>query len=67
MKKLITITKSPFPQDDNLPWVYSGTSFKNWVWEVLLDLGKAGNYPRNVKEAIEVAEGSGYTLEEKTP
>lgn len=65
-KLTVTVTDSPhetdYIGDGHPPWSYSGTSFKNWVWEVLLDMGKAGKYPRNVVSAIEIAEASGYTV-----
>ena len=61
----VVVTESPFPVDytdgnDPPPWTYSGATFKAWVWEVLLDMGKAGRYPKTVTEAIEVAEGARY-------
>lgn len=71
MRKIVTVTKSPFPQDyedDNEPppWSYDGCNFCGWVYDVLLDLGKAGRFPRNVAEAVEVAEGAGYEITVET-
>ena len=62
---IVRVTKSPHPEDESskLPWEYSGTAFKNWVWEVFRECGKSGRYPRNVAEAIEVVEGFGYQVE----
>lgn len=64
----ITVIKSPWPadyEDGNVspPWSYSPNAFKDWVWEVLLDMGKAGPYPETVTAAIDVAEGARYTIE----
>jgi hypothetical protein len=58
----VIVTKSQFKEDKDLPWTYNGTGFKQWVWEVLLDMGKAGRFPRNVSEAVDVAVGAGFEI-----
>ena len=63
----VTVTSSPFPidsQDGNTPppWTYVADAFRSWVWEVLLDMGKAGEYPSTLAEAIGIAQHAGYTI-----
>lgn len=58
----IRVTKSPWPQDGDLPWEYDEDGFIDWVWEVLCDLGKCGN-PSSLDEAVEIAELCRYEIE----
>lgn len=65
MAKQVSVIKVPsshpeLMEDEKLPWTYSVSGFKNWVWEVLLNCGKAGKYPRNLEQALSVAENHGY-------
>jgi hypothetical protein len=60
---LVRVSTSPFPADKELPWDYSTSAFQDWVWEVLLNCGKDGQYPNNVDEAIEIARDSKFTVE----
>ena len=65
---IVTVLKSPFPKDyrdpENAPpWRFSGSAFRGWVWEVLLDEGKAGASPRNVAQAVDIARDAGYEIE----
>ena len=63
----VTVESSPFPPDyddpeTSPPWSYRGEPFKRWVYQVLLDDGRAGRFPRTVQEAIEAAEGAGFEV-----
>jgi len=64
--QIISIEASPYPcdyQEENPPpWSYSEQGFKDWVFEVLTDAGKAGNYPQTLDEAREIAECAGYSI-----
>jgi len=59
----VRITKSPWREPEPPPWEYSATGFKDWVYEVLLDNGKFGGYPRTVYEAIDIAEANRFDVE----
>ena len=61
---IITVLKSPYKEDKNMPWSYHSRGFRNWVFEVLLNCGKAGKYP-TIKSAVEIAQNAGYEVEIK--
>jgi hypothetical protein len=62
MKIIVIVDYSPFCQDDNLPWEYSGIEFQWWVYEVLLDNGKAGKFPKSISDAVEIATAAKYQV-----
>lgn len=67
---LVRVLSSPYEEDYDSsppPWDYSGGAFKNWVYEVFLESGKSGRYPKNVNEAVneavEIVQGAGFKIE----
>jgi hypothetical protein len=61
--KEVRVVSSPYPEDEDFPWVYSRDAFVGWVDEVLLAGYKAGGRFPSFKKATEIAEGNGYGLQ----
>lgn len=59
----VTITKSPYRDDEDLPWSYSDRSFVEWVDEVFREGYKRSNPPMSVEEAMDLVSDEGYELE----
>lgn len=57
----VTITKSPYDHDEDLPWTYEDEDFCYWVWEVFLE----GYKSKTIKvptlwKAISIVDHAGY-------
>jgi hypothetical protein len=68
MTKIIIVTSSPFPADNEdpeiaPPWEYHEDGFINWVWEVFEEGYKyEEECSMSLDEAIEIVEGAGYEI-----
>jgi hypothetical protein len=62
---MIRVKKSPFREDENLPWDYEPDAFCAWVWEVFLEGYKRDDVPCPTLEvAISYLSGMGFDIVE---